>query len=50
MGSRRWESPREGLKSTKNSVSADVAKLKGQAITLTYLIGGKGHEQTLTLP
>jgi len=29
---------------------SDPAKLKGQAITITYVIGGKGHEQTLTLP
>jgi DsbC/DsbD-like thiol-disulfide interchange protein len=29
---------------------SDVAKLKGQTITLTYVIGGKGLEQTLTLP
>lgn len=28
----------------------DIQKLKGQKITLTYLIGGKGHEQTVTLP
>jgi len=28
----------------------DVSKLKGQALTITYLTGGKGHEQTLMLP
>jgi len=32
-----------------NSLS-DIEKLKGQAITITYIIGGKGLEQTLTLP
>ncbi|MCX7347972.1 MAG: hypothetical protein NTZ54_00085 [Alphaproteobacteria bacterium] len=29
---------------------SDPRKLKGQNITITYVIGGKGHEQTLTLP
>ena len=29
---------------------SDVQKLKGQKITLTYVTGGKGHEQTLVLP
>jgi len=29
---------------------SDLRKLKGQKITLTYVIGGKGYEQTLTLP
>ena len=29
---------------------SDPTKLKGQKITITYLIGGKGFEQTLTLP
>lgn len=29
---------------------SDVSKLKGQPITITYLLGGKGYEQTLTLP
>ena len=28
----------------------DAAKLRGQTLTITYLIGGKGYEQTLTLP
>lgn len=28
----------------------DAAKLKGQPLTITYILGGKGHEQTLTLP
>lgn len=28
----------------------DAGKLKGQSITITYVLGGKGHEQTLTLP
>lgn len=28
----------------------DPAKLKGAALTITYLIGGKGHEQVLALP
>lgn len=29
---------------------SDVTKLKGQPVTITYVTGGKGHEQTLTLP
>ena len=29
---------------------SDPGKLKGQPITITYVIGGQGHEQTLTLP
>ncbi|MCA3554886.1 protein-disulfide reductase DsbD domain-containing protein [Aestuariivirga sp.] len=29
---------------------ADAARLRGQTVTITYLIGGKGYEQTLTLP
>lgn len=29
---------------------SDAAKLKGQPLTITYILGGKGHEQTLTLP
>ena len=29
---------------------SDPAKLHGVALTITYLIGGKGHEQALTLP
>ncbi|MEI7598691.1 MAG: protein-disulfide reductase DsbD domain-containing protein [Aestuariivirga sp.] len=29
---------------------SDIQKLKGQAISITYIIGGKGLEQTLTLP
>ena len=29
---------------------SDVAKLKGQTITITYIIGGKGREQAVTLP
>lgn len=28
----------------------DAGKLRGQPLTITYLTGGKGHEQTLTLP
>ncbi|MCA3560801.1 MAG: hypothetical protein IOC82_07195 [Aestuariivirga sp.] len=28
----------------------DAAKLKGQTVTITYLIGGKGYDQTLALP
>ena len=28
----------------------DLSKLKGQQITITYRLGGKGHVQTLTLP
>lgn len=29
---------------------SDPAKLRGQKITITYVLGGKGREQTLTLP
>lgn len=29
---------------------SDAGKLRGQTLTITYLVGGKGHEQTLTLP
>lgn len=29
---------------------SDPAALKGARITITYILGGKGHEQTLTLP
>ena len=29
---------------------SDLSKLKGQQITITYRLGGKGHVQTLTLP
>lgn len=28
----------------------DPAKLRGQALRITYLLGGKGYEQSLTLP
>lgn len=28
----------------------DAGKLRGQTLTITYLLGGKGYEQTLTLP
>ena len=28
----------------------DATKLRGQTLTITYVIGGKGYEQTLTLP
>jgi DsbC/DsbD-like thiol-disulfide interchange protein len=28
----------------------DAAKLKDQPLVVTYILGGKGHEQTLTLP
>ena len=29
---------------------SDLSKLKGEPITITYRLGGKGHVQTLTLP